>query len=196
MDGPLLWYVNRGTGLVLLVLLTLTTVMGVLATRGDTRRWLPRFVTQSLHRNLSLLSVTLLFVHVVTAVADEYVDIRWWQALVPFGATYKPLWLELGTLALDLVVVVALTSLLRRRLPHRRWRAVHLTAYAAWALSVAHGLGIGTDATARFMVGPTLACVAMVGAAGSVRALWAADSSWRARRAARPSPSTAWEPHR
>ncbi len=196
MDGPMLWYVNRGTGLVLLVLLTLTTVMGVLSTRSDERRGLPRFVTQSVHRNLSLLSVTLLVVHVVTAVADEYVDIRWWQALVPVGATYKPLWLGLGTLALDLIVVVAVTSLLRRRLPHRPWRAVHLTAYAAWGLAVAHGLGIGTDATASFMVWPTLACVALVGAAGSVRALWAADSSWRARRAARSFPPTAWEPHR
>lgn len=197
MDGPLLWFVNRGSGLVLLVLLTLTTVLGVLATRGDTGRGLPRFVTQSLHRNLGLLSVVLLTVHVVTAVADQYVDIRWWQALVPVGATYRPLWLGLGTLALDLVVVVVVTSLLRRRLPHRPWRVVHVSAYAAWALSVAHGLGIGTDAGAPFMRWPSLACVGLVGAAVTVRGLQVAESSWQARRSTTPSPpSPSLEPHR
>ena len=86
-----------------------------------------------------------LVVHVATAVVDTFVDIRWWQALVPFGATYEPLWLGLGTLSLDLVVVVVVTSLLRTHLRHRRWHAVHLLSWLAWAVGVAHGIGIGTD---------------------------------------------------
>ena len=69
------------------------------------------FATQSTHRGLSLVSTILLAAHVVTAVVDEYVDIRWWQAFVPFGGTYRPLYLGLGTLALDLVVAIGLTSL-------------------------------------------------------------------------------------
>ena len=66
------------------------------------RQGLPRFVSQALHRNIALLSVLMLVAHVTTAVVDEYVDIRWWHALVPVGATYEPLWLGLGTLSLDL----------------------------------------------------------------------------------------------
>ena len=144
-DGPLLWYLNRSTGLVLLVLLTLTTLLGVVAT-GHSGRWVPAFVSQALHRNLALWSVTLLGAHVTTAVVDTYVDIRWWQAVVPWvGATYLPLWLGLGTLALDVLALVVVTSLARARLRHRSWRAVHLLAYAAWAVSVGHSLGIGTD---------------------------------------------------
>ena len=148
-DGPLLWYLDRGTGIVLLGLFTLSTTLGVLATGGRAGRGVPRFVTQSLHRNLALVSVLLLGAHVTTAVADSYVDIRWWQALLPWlGSTYQPLWLGLGTLALDLVLVVALTSLLRTRLRHRSWRAVHLLAYAGWVAALAHGVGIGTDVRA------------------------------------------------
>ena len=170
-DGPLLWYLNRSTGLVLLVLLTASTVLGVLALGGRPGRGLPRFVTQSLHRNLALLSVTLLVVHVATAVVDTYVDIRWWQALVPVGASYMPLWLGLGTVALDLLAVVVVTSLLRSRLGHRTWHAVHLLAWAAWAVAVAHGIGIGTDLRAgnRPAVVPTVACVAAVLLAGLLR---------------------------
>ena len=178
-DGPFLWYLNRSTGLVLLVLLTASTVLGVLAMNGRAGRGLPRFVTQSLHRNLALLSVVLLGVHVASAVADTFVDIRWWQAFVPVGATYLPLWLGLGTVSLDLMVVVVLTSLLRARLGHRTWHAVHLLSWLAWAVAVAHGIGIGTDlgtdpATLlqpdhRWATLPTLACVTAVLVAGLVR---------------------------
>ena len=149
MEEPILWYLNRGTGFVILVLFTLTTVLGVLSTGTRAGQRVPSFVTQALHRNVALLSVLMLGAHVVTAVVDSYVDIRWWQALVPWlGSTYLPLWLGLGTLALDLILVVTLTSLLRDRMSHRLWRAVHLASYAGWALSVAHSVGIGTDVRA------------------------------------------------
>ncbi len=165
MDGPLLWYLNRSTGFVILGLFTLATVLGVLATQGRAGRGVPRFVTQSLHRNVALLSVVMLVAHVATAVADSFVDIRWWQALVPYvGSTYEPLWLGLGTLALDLVLVITVTSLLRTRLPHRTWRGLHLLAYAGWALSVGHTLGIGSDIREghAWATGFTAACVAAV----------------------------------
>ena len=78
-------------------------MLGVLATgRSATPLW-PRFVTQGLHRSLAALSVFMLVAHVVSAVVDSYVDIRWWQAFVPFGATYEPVWLALGAISLDLL---------------------------------------------------------------------------------------------
>ncbi len=170
-DGPLLWYLNRGTGLVILGLFTATTALGILATRGRAGRGLPRFVTQSLHRNLALLSVVMLGVHVTTAVVDGYVDIRWWQALVPYaGSTYEPVWLGLGALALDLVLVVVVTSAVRVRMRHRSWRAVHLLAYAGWVAAVVHAAGIGTDVRAGGTWADTelAVCVAVVG----VCAVW------------------------
>jgi len=182
MDGPLLWFANRGTGVVLLLMLTLSTLLGVLATRGDAGRGLPRFLTQSLHRNVSLISSALLVAHVTTAVVDEYVDIRWWQAVVPFGATYEPLWLAFGTLALDLMLVIVVTSLVRRRLPHRRWRAIHVLAYACWGLSLAHGIGIGTDAGTAWGKWTSVVCAAAVGIAVAYRGLALSGAAWRGRR--------------
>lgn len=163
-EGPLFWYLNRGTGVVLLVLLSLSVVLGVLAMGGRPGRGLPRFVSQSLHRNLALLSVVALFAHVATAVVDGYVDIRWWQALVPASATYEPIWLGLGTLSLDLLVVVVVTSLLRTRLGHRSWRAVHLASWLAWGAAVVHSVGIGTDlnSSTGLAVLPMAACTAAV----------------------------------
>lgn len=168
-DSATLWYLNRATGSVLLVLLTTTVALGILATFGRAGRGVPRFLTQAFHRNLSLIAAGMLTAHVLTAVLDTYVDIRWWQAVVPFGASYKPVWLGLGALALDVIFVVVLTSLVRTRMGHRSWRAVHLLGYVAWASAVVHGVGIGTDANAGWSRLLTCGCVGVVGLAAAVR---------------------------
>jgi sulfoxide reductase heme-binding subunit YedZ len=168
IDGPLFWYVNRATGVVALVLLTLTTVLGVVASGARPGRGLPGFVTQAVHRNVALLAVVLLFVHVASAVVDQFVDIRWWQAVLPFGASYQPLWLGLGAAAVDLLVVVVVTSLLRARMRYRSWRVLHLAAYALWALAMAHGIGIGTDLAASWWL-ITVGCAGSVAVAAVLR---------------------------
>ena len=144
-EGPVLWYLNRGTGAVTLVLFTATIALGVLSLGGRPARGVPRFVTQSLHRNLAMLAFALLVGHVVSAVVDGYVDIAWWHALVPVGATYEPLWLGLGALAIDLLAVIVVTSVFRHRLQHRTWRLLHQLAWPMWVIALAHGVGMGTD---------------------------------------------------
>ncbi len=165
-DGPVLWYLNRGTGVTLMVLFTVSTVLGVLSAREGRRRLVPGIVTQGLHRNLALITLGLLLAHVTSAVVDTFVDIRWWQALSPLGATYQPLWLGAGAIALDLIVVLVLTSMLRARIPHRVWRGVHWLGYLAWAVSMAHAAGIGTDASTDWGRRTGLVCIgAVLGAA-------------------------------
>jgi len=145
MSDQMLWFLNRGTGFVLLGVLTATVLLGVLATRGRAGSLLPAFVSRALHRNLSLFGAVLLVVHIVTAVLDEFVDIRWWHALVPYGAAYEPLWLGVGTVATDLILAVLVTTVVRARLGLAAWVRVHQLAYLAWALGLVHGLMIGTE---------------------------------------------------
>jgi predicted ferric reductase len=170
-EGPLLWYLNRATGITLLVLLTTSVVVGVLSTGSRPGRGLPVFLTQHVHRNVALLSVVALVVHVLTAVGDSFVDIRWWQAVQPFGATYEPLWLGLGALSLDLIVAVVVTSALRTRLGHGAWRLVHNASWVAWLCALAHTLGIGTDIEngRLWAVVPTAASVLAVSLAAGLR---------------------------
>ena len=168
-EGPVLWYVNRSSGLVLLVLLTLTVLLGTVSTRGEAGSRVPRFVLQSLHRNVGLLTMVLLGLHVITAVLDEYVDIRWWQALAPWQLHYEPVWLALGIVALDLLIAVVVTSLARRHLSLRAWWLVHMTTYAVWGLSLLHGIGIGTDSSAGWTRWLYVGCGALVAAAVVLR---------------------------
>lgn len=180
MNGPLLWFLNRGTGIVLLVLMTLSVVLGILSARSRAGRGTPGFVRNVVHRNVALLSVAMLTVHVVSAVVDSYVDIRWWDAVVPWGGLYQPLWLGLGALAFDLLLAITLTSLLRTRLPHAAWRFVHWASYLAWAIAVVHGLGIGTDSDATWSVMITAGCVVAVALAVALRVGGAVSKAVRA----------------
>lgn len=168
LDGPLLWYLNRSTGVVTIVLLTLTTVLGVLAIGGRPAGRVPRFVTQAFHRNVALLSVLLLIIHLVTAVLDTFVEIRWWEMFIPFVGSYEPLWVGFGALATDLMIVVVLTSLVRTRMQHNLWRGIHITAYALWGLAIGHGIGVGTDMTENMWL-LTVACAVAVPLAAVLR---------------------------
>lgn len=168
-DTRFLWFVNRGSGVIVLALVTASVALGVLATtRTTSSRW-PRFVSQALHRNISLLALAFVLAHAGSAIIDSYVDIRWFDAFLPFAGRYHGLWLGLGTLAFDLFVVSAITALLRTRLGLRRWRAVHLSAYAGWLLGLVHGLEIGTDPRQPWSIVITVASVGVVAGAVMVR---------------------------
>ncbi|WP_340375565.1 ferric reductase-like transmembrane domain-containing protein [Streptomyces sp. SS7] len=179
MTGETLWYANRATGAVCLVLFTVVVLLGVAVRLRARVPGLPRFGTMTLHRTLSLSATAFLALHLTTAVADGYVNITAVDALIPFLSDYRPLWLGLGTVAFDLMLAVLVTSLLRERLGHRTWRAVHWLAYASWPVALVHGLGIGTDTGADWMTWLTVACVTTVVTAGGTRLAHAARTARR-----------------
>ncbi|MGW7423684.1 ferric reductase-like transmembrane domain-containing protein [Streptomyces sp. NPDC054813] len=179
MTSETLWYANRATGAVCLVLFTVVVLLGI-AVRLRTRLpGLPRFGTLALHRSLSLSATAFLALHITTAVVDGYVGISPLDALVPFASDYRPPWLGLGTVAFDLMLAVLVTSLLRDRLGHRTWRAVHRLAYASWPVALIHGIGIGTDTGADWTTWLTVACTATVIAAFALRTAQAVRASRR-----------------
>ena len=157
-----LWYTTRATGLVALVLLTISMALGVLTTVRYQRPNLPRFVTAGLHRNSSLLALAFTGAHIVTTLADTYAPIRVQDVVIPFISAYRPLWLGLGTIAFDLMLALTITSLLRTRMTYRMWHLVHWTSYLCWPVAVLHGLGTGSDTPVRWVLLLTLACIALV----------------------------------
>lgn len=175
------WYLTRGAGAVSLLLLTAALVLGIVdLSRWRSERW-PRFVIDGLHRNVSLLALATVVVHILTAVADSFAPISLTDAVVPFVTPYRPLWLGMGTLAFDILIAVALTSMLRRRLGHRIWRIVHWAAYACWPLALLHGLGSGTDTQTPWMLLLSFICLAAVLAAAGWRTFigWPSHSDRR-----------------
>ena len=150
-----LWYASRATGIVALLLLTAVMLLGVLVTRQGRLPGLPRF-----------------------AVADGFVNIPLISAVVPLTSPYERIWLSLGAISLDLTVALIVTSLLRRHLSRRAWRAVHLLAYLSWPVAWLHSFYSSGDLQHGFLLYLALICaIAVVGA-----------SAWRLAAAARDVP--------
>jgi hypothetical protein len=118
---------------------------------------MPRFGIADLHRNLTLLAVVFLGIHVATTLADSYTPIGIKDAFIPFTSGYRPFWLGLGALAFDLLLALVVTSLLRARIGLRMWRRAHWLAYACWPIALFHALGTGSDPRAGWL--QTLAAV-------------------------------------
>lgn len=167
-----LWYLSRATGLVALVLFSLATALGALTAGRVASPAMPRFAISALHRNVSLLSLAFLLLHIVSATVDSYVPIRWRDTVVPFVSRYHPVWMGLGAVAFDLLLAVLLTSLVRTRLSLRLWRGVHWLSYLCWPVAVAHCLGLrAADADRGWILSLDIACIVAVVLAVGVRAV-------------------------
>jgi sulfoxide reductase heme-binding subunit YedZ len=178
-QGPALWYATRATGLVTMLLLTASVLLGILTTGRFAGGSWPRFLTVGLHRNLSLLVVVFLALHVGTTVVDQFVSIPLTAAFIPFASTYKAVWLSLGAVALDLLAALVVTSLIRNRLGLRTWRWVHWAAYLCWPVALVHGFGAGTDRGTLWVFVLTIACAAVVAGVATWRFVGAARAGAR-----------------
>ena len=146
MTDQALWALGRGTGITALAFMTVSTFLGIAARSGRPLLLLPRFAVADVHRFAALAGTVLVTLHITLLLFDPYAQLRLVDFVVPFLGAYRPLWLGMGTLALDLLAVIVVTSLLRHRLGLRVFRAVHWATYALWPIAMAHALGNGTDA--------------------------------------------------
>lgn len=157
-----MWYLGRGTGVAALFVFTLSVCLGIITRSGRRLPGLPRFALTDLHKTAALTGAGLLSVHIATLLVDPYAQLRLADVILPFQGQYRPLYLGLGTLAVDLVAVVVASSLLRHRLGPRAFRALHWLTYVLWPLALLHGLGIGTDAPTTWFTAFAAGCAALV----------------------------------
>ena len=112
------------------------------------------------------MAMVFVTIHVLTSVLDTYVHLGWLSIVVPFSSPYQPLWTCLGTVAVDLMIAVAVSSALRQRISPRTWRGIHWLAYGSWPVAMAHSLGEGTDASKLWM--DAIAAVSVLAVAGAL----------------------------
>ncbi|MCW2931836.1 MAG: iron reductase [Actinomycetia bacterium] len=161
--------------MVALALLTVVMLLGLLVTRQGRLPGLPGFAVSGLHRNLSLLAAAFVVTHILAAVADSYVKIPVAAAVIPLASPYERFWLGLGAVSFDLALAAVVTSLLRRHMSRRAWRAVHLTAYLSWPVAWLHSVFSGGDLRHGPLFFFAVACAIAVGAA----AVWRVTAAVR-----------------
>lgn len=160
------WEIIRVTGMVALGLLTVSVTLGILG--PAIRRPTARLASVSMHLTAAVGGTFLVAAHVVFAVIDSWVNVPVSAAFIPGTSTWEPLWIAIGTIAFDLMLVMAVTSALRQRAPKVWWKA-HVLAYPVWALVWVHTLAIGTDARGPLMIAMAAISAALVAGATVIR---------------------------
>ena len=155
------WYTSRAAGIVAWVLLSLSVLAGlIISTRTAA---LPKLWRIDLHRFFSTLSLVFLAVHMAALVPDNFVYFAWAEIFVPFASEWQPGAVAWGVVAMWLMVAVEITSLLRNRIPHRFWRAVHFSSFAVWVGATIHLFQAGTDARHLwFRIAQLVLCSAVI----------------------------------
>jgi DMSO/TMAO reductase YedYZ heme-binding membrane subunit len=129
-------------GVLALVGLTGSVLLGLVATDRIVMTPGHRVMAQALHRALSFGTLAFLIIHIVTEILAQRSHVI--DAVVPFLSPYRTFYIGLGTIASDLIILIVVTSILRKRFTAHgkawRWRAIHYTSYAAFVLGVLHGL--------------------------------------------------------
>lgn len=143
------WYLSRASAFVAFGLLWMSMVLGLAITNRLARLWPGGLTYTALHEHTSVLGLAFGVVHALFLLGDRYIGYTLPQLLLPFGnLDYRPAWVALGQAGLYLLIPVTLSFYLRRSLGPKMWRLVHAFSYAAFGLTLLHGLLAGTDSTA------------------------------------------------
>lgn len=155
------WTTTRAAGLVALVASTASIVLG-LALAGRLRKGRGRLGdARVLHQTFGIATVVALLVHMVALLFDPWLKPTLTDLAVPFSMEYRPLWTGLGIIAGYGIFVLGMSGFLRSRLG-ARWKYVHRFTGVAWAASVAHTIGAGSDTGTWWMTATLAACVGPV----------------------------------
>jgi hypothetical protein len=143
-------YCQYYMGVVSLVSLSITIMLGLVATDRLVLSIRQRVLLQSAHRTTGIIAVVSLFVHVWTKVSDPKIAIGVMDIFVPFLAPYNTLFIGFGTLSAYVMVLVMWTGLARSRFIGKgkpwMWRGIHAISYLMWPIALVHGLGAGRPA--------------------------------------------------
>jgi predicted ferric reductase len=169
--SPYLWYTARATGTVALVLLTLTVFLGTLVTTRVGGNSVGRFEINEIHRTISIMTLAFVAIHVGVTVVDSFVPTGVWSIFLPFTSSYRRVPVAIGAIAIDLMLAVWATSMVKDRISHSSWRAVHWLSWGSFAAAVLHGYVTGTDSHRTWSIIVTSACV-VVGVGSLVWRIW------------------------
>ena len=140
------WLVSRASGVVALVLISLSVLLGLAMAAGALRRKGLKGKVARVHEHLALTALIAIGVHGLSLLGDGWLRPGLQEIAVPFALSYRPFFTGLGIIAGYVAVLVGPSFYLRRRIGPVRWRKLHRLSLLVWFLAGIHTVGAGSDA--------------------------------------------------
>lgn len=173
LSDQTLWIVARATGVASLLALSISLLSGM-ALRPRSLSWLStnRAVSE-LHEYTTGLWLPLGIAHVLALLFDTYAKVSLVDLVIPFAMTYGAFAIGLGTISVQLLVVVTVAAWSKDHLSRGEWLVFHRLSYLAFAAAFLHGVLSGTDLAYPWLTGLAWLLAAILALAGTRRALHA-----------------------
>jgi predicted ferric reductase len=169
VNNQLYWYLARSGGVAAWAMLGFSVLWGlVLSTKAFGSKPRPNWLLD-LHRFVGGAAVIFTGIHVASLMLDSYIEFGVREVLVPFTSSYRPSAVAWGIIAFYLLLAVEITSLLRKRLSKRVWRATHYLSFPLFILATAHGVTAGTDKDTFLLRAAFIVVTAAVGGLTALR---------------------------
>ena len=187
LHDHLWWLASRASGLVALGLITISVAIGLMMAGRIMRKPGRAKTMVALHEQTALAGLVAIGVHGVTLLGDAFLHPGLTGIAVPGVIDYRPLWVGLGIGAGYLAAALGLSFYVRKSVGPRLWRKAHRLTIGVYALSVAHTLGAGTDASTPLLRWWLLLTVPSIAVLFAIRA----TEPWRRKRRRTAGPRTA-----
>ena len=145
------WVILRSAGIGAYLMMFLSVAWGLVGTSAALGRRVSKASAVLIHQFFSTCGLLLLGIHVGGLLIDPFMPFGAAEILIPGAASYRPAATAFGVIAMYAIVVVLVTSWIRKRIGTTWWRRMHLLAVPAFVLSLAHGVFSGTDSTRPWM---------------------------------------------
>jgi methionine sulfoxide reductase heme-binding subunit len=142
------WLASRASGLVAMVLITISVGLGLAMAGKLMRRPGLSKKLMALHEHTAVAGIVAIAVHGITLLGDPWLNPGVAGVAVPFAMSFKPLFTGLGVVAGYLAALLGLSFYFRKRIGAKLWRKAHRATILVYLLGLVHALGSGTDASA------------------------------------------------
>ncbi|MCP5096558.1 MAG: hypothetical protein GY943_13480 [Chloroflexi bacterium] len=145
------WYFTRATGTVAYLLLTASTIWGLLLSSKIIKETVPAMLSLAMHNFLSWTAIGITGLHMVALLFDTYYTYTISDLLIPFIGPYRPEWVGLGVIGFYLMLLTSLSFYWRKFMGQLWWKRLHMLTFVAYLLITAHGITAGTDSGSTAM---------------------------------------------
>jgi len=141
------WLASRASGLLALVLVTISVGLGLMMAGKVMRRPGLSRKLPAIHEHTAVAGIVAIAVHGITLLGDPWLNPGIGGVAVPFTMGFRPLFTGLGVLGGYLAALLGLSFYFRRRIGARLWRKAHRATVVVYLLGLVHAFGAGTDAS-------------------------------------------------